>query len=187
MAKTTNQIDKTKLFVANTSFVKSMKDENPYSVKAPKELPNCAIVTLKQPGTGIDDHVYTVAAEAATSVVGKHVIVAPEIMVEQYRKTDGHIGKFRLEKDEVYSAYELNLHDRLELSETYFKDGQLEEGKYFDLDVDGKLKASAQPTQSGAFKVISVRTMARGVIIKPTMDGVYNGAQLKMIKVEVVK
>lgn len=186
MAKTTNQIDKTKLFVANTSFVKSMKDENPYSVKAPKELPNCAIVTLKQPGTGIDDHVYTVAAEAATSVVGKHVIVAPEIMVEQYRKTDGHIGKFRLEKDEVYSAYELNLHDRLELSETYFPAG-VAANKYYDLGADGKLVEATQPTTTGAFKVVSIRTMAQGIIIKPTMDGVYNGAQLKMIKVEVVK
>ena len=94
-------IDKTQLFVANTSNVKEMKNGRPLSVQAPKELPNCTIVTLGAAGTGEMDHVYSVTVEksdeSTPTAVGKVVIVAPEILVEEARRTDGHQGKFRLE------------------------------------------------------------------------------------------
>ena len=105
-------IDKTQLFVANTSNVKEMKNGRPLSVQAPKELPNCTIVTLGTAGTGEMDHVYSVTVEksdeSTPTAVGKFVIVAPEILVEEARRTDGHQGKFRLEAKEVYTAYELS-------------------------------------------------------------------------------
>ena len=185
-------IDKTQLFVANTSNVKEMKNGRPLSVQAPKELPNCTIVTLGTAGTGEMDHVYSVTVEksdeSTPTAVGKFVIVAPEILVEEARRTDGHQGKFRLEANEVYTAYELSLHDRLEFCENYLKTpGTLPAvGDLMNIDADGKL-VKVTSSNPGCLKVVSVRKMATGAIIKPTMDGLYDGAQLSMIKVEVVK
>ena len=184
-------IDKTQLFVANTSNVKEMKNGRPLSVQAPKELPNCSIVTLGTAGKDEMDHVYSVTVEksddSTPTAVGKFVIVAPEILVEEARRTDGHKGKFRLEANEVYTAYELSLHDRLEFCENYLKTpGTLPAvGDLMNIDASGKLVKAT--SNVGCLKVVSVRKMATGAIIKPTMDGLYDGAQLSMIKVEVVK
>ena len=119
-----------KLFVANTSNVKEMKNGRPMNVEITKEqiaaagvdgLANCTIVTLGAAGTGENDHVYATTVLEASAVAGKvatgeaYVIVVPEIMVDEARRTDGHIGKFRLEAG-VYTAYQLQPHDRLELS-----------------------------------------------------------------------
>ena len=185
-------IDKTQLFVANTSNVKEMKNGRPLSVQAKKELPNCAIVTLGEAGKGEMDHVYSVTVEKSNdttpTAVGKFVIVAPEILVEEARRTDGHKGKFRLEANEVYTAYELSLHDRLEFCENYLKTPVTlpAVGDLMNIDADGKL-VKVTSSNPGCLKVVSVRKMATGAIIKPTMDGLYDGAQLSMIKVEVVK
>ena len=119
-----------KLFVANTSNVKEMKNGRPMNVEITKEqvaaagedgLANCTIVTLGAVGEGEKDHVYATTVLAADGVAAAvaagtaFVIVAPEIMVEEARRTDGHIGKFRLGAG-VYTAYQLQPHDRLELS-----------------------------------------------------------------------
>ena len=171
IAKPTKQMERT-LKVANTSNVKEMKNGRPVSVKFSAEqavdLPNCTIVTLKQVGADELDHVYEVqvlkASEvnAAVAAGTAYVVVAPEIMVEEARKTDGHIGLFRLQAEETYTAYQLSLHDRLEVSE------------------DHDLYAAT------GVKVISNRTMAHPVMMAPVKDQLYT-AEVKMRKIEFVK
>ena len=174
------------LLMANTSNVKEMKNGRPQSVQAPKELPNCAIVTLgdtleKTKGAEFD-HVHAVTAEAAETAVGKFVIVAPEINVEQYRMIDNDIAKFRLEKDEVYTAYELQKLDRLELSEGMFAAGALVVGDTVNIAADGKLTTKVS---GGCLRVVSIREQRLPQMVLP--DGSMRPAAVKMIKVEVVK
>ena len=166
------------LIVANTTNVKEMKNGRPMNVEVPAAteaftdgLPNCLIVKLgetKQDALHPElDHVYEV--EIATAVTKAdlqaglvYVIVAPEIMVEEARKTDGHIGKFRFKTGDVHTAYQLSMNDRLELS--------------------------ASHPQVGLGKEISSRPMATGAIIKPAVGeatmGLYEGARLEMKKIE---
>lgn len=165
------------LIVANTSNVKEMKNGRPMNVQIPADatgaqLANCMIVKLGETlqGTvGTDgyngelDHVYEV--EVATSITRAeieaglvYVVVAPEIMVEEARKTDGHIGLFRFVPGDVHTAYQLSMHDRLEVSANHHALGL------------------------GA-KVISKRPMAQGLILQPN-GAVYDGAELEMTKIE---
>ena len=154
------------LKVANTSNVKEMKNGRPMNVKLVGEgLENCVIVTLGAAGTGEDDHVFTVTKVLAANEVAEavangtaYLVVAPEIMVEEARRTDGHIGKFRFEKGGVYTAYKLNPHDRIEVSSTH---------RY----------------ATGAGRVISTRPMATGLVIAPNGE-LYEGSKLSMIKIE---
>lgn len=111
------------LIVANTTNVKEMKNGRPMNIEVPSaDLPNCTIVKIGAAGKGELDHVYS-----ATVIEGKpaaedlaagliYVLVAPEIMVEEARRTDGHIGKFRFKQGDVVTGYKLSKHDRLELS-----------------------------------------------------------------------
>ena len=165
--------------MANTSNVYEMKFGRPQSIIAPKALPNCAIVSLGDLHTG-DDHVRTVVAEAKDTAVGQFVIVAPEINVEQYRMVDNSIAKFSLEKDEVYSAYELKLLDRLEFSADYFPSVPTV-GQTVKIAADGKL---TDHQAEGCLKVISVREQRLPMVM---IDGVLSPASVKMVKVEVVK
>ena len=154
------------LKVANTSNVKEMKNGRPMNVKLEgADLENCVIVTLGAAGTGENDHVFTVAKVLAAGEVADavaagtaYLVVAPEIMVEEARKTDGHIGKFRFEQGGVNTAYQLNKHDRIEVSSTH---------RY----------------ASGAGKEISRRPMATGMVLNP-QGGLYEGSKLEMIKIE---
>ena len=154
------------LKVANTSNVKEMKNGRPMNVKLEAAgLENCVIVTLGAAGTGENDHVFAVAKVLAAGEVADavangtaYLVVAPEIMVEEARMTDGHIGKFRFENGGVYTAYQLQPHDRIEVSSTH---------RY----------------ASGAGREISRRPMATGVIIDPT-GALYEGSKLEMIKIE---
>ena len=116
------------LIVANTTNVKEMKNGRPMNIEVPsaeEELPNCTIVKIGAAGTGENDHVYS-----ATVVEGKpaaedlaagliYVLVAPEIMVDEARRTDGHIGKFRFKEGDVVTGYKLSKHDRLEVSSNH--------------------------------------------------------------------
>ena len=177
------------LLMANTSNVKEMKNGRPQSVQAPKkELPNCAIVTLgdTMEATKAElDHVHAVTAEAAETAVGKFVIVAPEINVEQYRMIDNDIAKFRLEAEEVYTAYELQLHDRLEFSEGYFANMEgLEVGETVNIAADGKLTAKIE-SKAGCLRVVSIREQRLPQMV--LSDGSMRPAAVKMVKVEVVK
>lgn len=155
------------LKVANTSNVKEMKNGRPMNVKLEDEgLENCVIVTLaEQPvDNGENDHVFVGTPVAAAGVAAAveagtaYLVVAPEIMVEEARMTDGHIGKFRFEAGGVYTAYQLQPHDRIEVSSTH---------RY----------------ASGAGKEISRRPMATGLVIDPT-GALYEGSKLEMIKIE---
>ena len=165
--------------MANTSNVYEMKFGRPQSIIAPKDLPNCAIVTLDALNTG-EDHVRTVKAEAKETAVGQFVIVAPEINVEQYRMVDNSIAKFSLEKDEIYSAYELKLLDRLEFSADYFTSVPTV-GQTVKIAADGKLTGHED---DGCLKVISVREQRLPMVM---INGVLSPASVKMVKVEVVK
>lgn len=161
------------LKVANTSNVKEMKNGRPMNVQLPVreeggaalDMENCIIVTLGAAGTGENDHVFAVAevlaaADVAAAVAAgtAYLVVAPEIMVEEARMTDGHIGKFRFEEGGVYTAYQLNVHDRIEVSSTH---------RY----------------ATGAGTQISSRPMATGLVIDPA-GALYEGSKLQMIKIE---
>ena len=161
-----NRIPVGELKVANTSNVKEMKNGRPMNVKLVGEgLENCVIVTLGAAGKGEDDHVFTVTKVLAANEVAEavangtaYLVVAPEIMVEEARMTDGHIGKFRFENGGVYTAYKLNKHDRIEVSSTH---------RY----------------AKGAGTEISKRPMATGLVIDPA-GALYEGSKLEMIKIE---
>ena len=155
------------LKVANTSNVKEMKNGRPMNVKLEgADLENCVIVTLAEAPVddNENDHVFvgTVLEASAVAAAVKagtaYLVVAPEIMVEEARMTDGHIGKFRFEKGGVYTAYKLNPHDRIEVSSTH---------RY----------------ATGAGRVISTRPMATGLVIAPNGE-LYEGSKLSMIKIE---
>ena len=174
-----NRIPVGELKVANTSNVKEMKNGRPMNVQLPArtigedglpegaalDMENCIIVTLGAAGTGENDHVFAVAEVltadkvAAKVATGEaYLVVAPEIMVEEARMTDGHIGKFRFEEGGVYTAYQLHKHDRIEVSSTH---------RY----------------ATGAGTQISSRPMATGVIVDPA-GALYEGSRLQMIKIE---
>lgn len=111
------------LIVANTTNVKEMKNGRPMNIQVPgADLPNCTIVKIGAAGTGENDHVYQAevisgkpaAEDLAAGLI--YVLVAPEIMIEEARRTDGHIGKFRFKEGDVVTGYKLSKHDRLELS-----------------------------------------------------------------------
>ena len=174
------------LLMANTSNVKEMKNGRPESVLLKDKtgavagaLPNCAIVSVGDVVEG--DHIREAKALAATNAVGKFVVVAPEINVQQYRMIDNDIAKFALEAGEVYTAYELQLRDRLEFSADYFATLP-SAGQTVNIADNGKLTAA---TEQGCLKVISVREQRMPMVVKP--DGTMMPASIKMVKVEVVK
>ena len=172
--------------MANTSNVKEMKNGRPESVLLKDKtgatkgtLPNCAIVSVGDVVEG--DHVREAKALAATNAVGKFVVVAPEINVEQYRMIDNDIAKFALEAGEVYTAYELQLRDRLEFSAEYFATVP-SVGQTVNIADNGKLAAAED---NGCLKVISVREQRMPMVV--LSDGSMRPAAIKMVKVEVVK
>ena len=159
------------LIVANTSNVKEMKNGRPMNVEIPAasadQLANCMIVELLAVKDAKEnDHVYTTkvlttkeAIDAAIKAGTAAVVVAPEIMVEEARKTDGHIGLFRFVPGDVHTAYKLEKHDRLEVS------------------------AGHMLAKAGYTPVSTRATLAAGVIMSP--DGsAFNGAELAMQKIE---
>ena len=172
--------------MANTSNVKEMKNGRPESVLLKDKtgavagaLPNCAIVSVGDVVEG--DHIREAKALAATNAVGKFVVVAPEINVQQYRMIDNDIAKFALEAGEVYTAYELQVRDRLEFSEEYFATVP-SVGQTVNIADNGKLTAAAE---QGCLKVISVREQRMPQVVLP--NGSMRPAAIKMVKVEVVK
>ena len=174
------------LLMANTSNVKEMKNGRPESVllKAKDSatvLPNCAIVSVGDIVAEQGDHIREAKALAATNAAGKFVVVAPEINVEQYRMINNDIAKFALEAGEVYTAYELQLRDRLEFSQDYFETVP-SVGQTVNIADNGKLTAA---TESGCLKVISVREQRMPMIVAP--NGEMMTSSIKMVKVEVVK
>lgn len=174
------------LLMANTSNVKEMKNGRPESVllkakDSEKVLPNCAIVSVGDIVAEQGDHIREAKTLAATNAVGKFVVVAPEINVEQYRMINNDIAKFALEAGEVYTAYELQLRDRLEFSQDYFATVP-SVGQTVNIADNGKLTAAVD---AGCLKVISVREQRMPMIVAP--NGEMLTQSIKMVKVEVVK
>ena len=181
------------LFMCNTSNIHEMKFGRPQSVILEAEMPNGAIVTL---GAVQDDkegdHLHSATAVAGASVIGKFIVVAPEINAQQYRTIDGQIGKFVLEAGEAYSAYMLQKHDRIEYSDAYFAALP---------DVGDKVNPKAKDTNGAVFaasgaalEVVSVRELWLPIVLQAniaTAQGEGNAARLmptscKMIKLEVI-
>ena len=190
------------LLMCNTSNVHEMKFGRPQTVLVEGEArPNGIIVTLeatKEKDGRELDHVHAIKEEAGEAVIGKFIVVAPEINVEQYRMIDGQIGKFRLEVGETYSAYELRKLDRIEYSEGYFMNaGALKIGDKVNVQAKGAngerfVKASGA---TGAMRVVSIVDLWMPVMLAAN-DGVAQvggqdaklmPASVKMIKVEVEK
>ena len=113
------------LIVANTTNVKEMKNGRPMNVQIPEaDMPNCSVVKLVAAQKGELDHVFTAqkitTKEALAEAIAAdlaYVIVAPEIMVEEARRTDGHIGKFRFKKDAVIASIKEYLQELLVFSD----------------------------------------------------------------------
>lgn len=187
----------TTLLMANTSNVKEMKGGRPQTVLLEETKPNCTIVTLGNTMEGTSrelDHVHSVEFLTSVSeVVGKWVIVAPEINVQQYRKIDNQIGKFVLEPNETYTAYELQELDRLEYSEGYFTSIEgLNVGDFVEIDANGKFAKDEDGSDTTSpFKVVSItelwRPIVMGVNASASQPLALQPVAPKMIKLEVVR
>ena len=180
------------LFMCNTSNIHEMKFGRPQSVILTDTMPNGVIVTL---GAVQDekegDHLHSATAATGASVVGKFIVVAPEINAQQYRTIDGQIGKFVLEAGEAYSAYMLQKHDRIEYSDAYFAGDLPKKGDKFNpkaKDGNGAVFAAG----GAALEVVSVRELWLPIVLQAAdAQGNGNAAKLmpescKMIKLEVI-
>ena len=180
--------------MCNTSNIHEMKFGRPQSVILEAEMPNGVIVTL---GAVQDDkegdHLHSATLVAGASVVGKFIVVAPEINAQQYRTIDGQIGKFVLEAGEAYSAYMLQKHDRIEYSDAYFAGDLPKKGDKLNpkaKDGNGAVFAAG----GAALEVVSVRELWLPVVLQAnTKDAQGNGAaaklmpaSCKMVKLEVI-
>lgn len=185
------------LLMANTSNVKEMKGGRPQTVLLEETKPNCTIVTL---GDTMEDtareldHVHAVEFLTDTNeVVGKWLIVAPEINVQQYRKIDNQIGKFLLEADETYTAYQLQKLDRIEYSDGYFTSIEgLNVGDFVEIDSHGKFAKDEDGSDSTSpFRVISITELwhpiVMGVNASAKQPLALKPVAPKMIKLEVVR
>ena len=98
----------------NTSNIKEMKYGRPQTVMftGQPNKPNGIIVALGDTMEGAPqndrslDHVHKidVADLTADQVIGKWIVIAPEINVEQYRRIDDRLDNFELEADTTYTA-----------------------------------------------------------------------------------
>lgn len=187
------------LLMANTSNVKEMKGGRPQTVMFTEGglKPNCTIVTLKDTmeETARElDHVHAVEfLTSVDSVVGKWVIVSPEINVQQYRKIDDQIGKYMLEEDETYTAYQLQALDRLEYSEGYFTSIEgLEVGDFVEIDGTGKFaKDGDGSVTTSPFRVVSITDLWHPIVMQANKTAkqplALQPKAPKMIKLEVVR
>ena len=189
------------LLMCNTSNIEQMRCGRPQTVMFKSGeitgdvLPNGTIVTLgdtMEADAEILDHVHAITVEPQAAVVGKYIMVAPEINVQQYRRIDNQIYKFMLEADETYTAYELQKHDRIEYSEAYLAvPGVIPGvGDLLNIDANGKLVAGG-----ACLRVVSVRKQRLPMMMAADQGAVVGaGAQgvvlmpeaVNFIKVEVI-
>lgn len=182
----------------NTSNIREMKYGRPQTVMfAPgNEQLNGTIITLgdTQEATSRDlDHVHEAQPIAldTTEVIGKFIVVAPEINEEQYRLINGQISKFKLKPSVTYSAYELNKYDRIEY--TYSTDRFQGGVSTFTVGATVKINGQGKFEQAGdgAFRVVSVVDTHLPFVMAPNAApnqpiGLLPAAG-KKIKLEVVK
>ena len=190
------------LLMCNTSNVHEMKFGRPQTVLNEVERPNGVIVDLgatKETADGKNrelDHCHAISEGAMETVVGKFIVVAPEINVQQYRKIDGQIGKFVLEAGETYSAYELRKLDRMEYSEGYFMNAAaLKVGDKVNVQAKGANGERFVKASGGCLRIVTIVDLWMPVMLAAN-DGVAQiggqdaklmPATVKMIKVEVEK
>lgn len=188
-------------FMCNTSKIKSMKLENPKTIMFEGDVkPNGTIVdlgTTQEATKGREyDHVHSVTFLTAEtdSVAGKYIIVAPEINVEEYRMIDNQIGRFVLEADETYSAYRLQVGDRIEYTDGYFKSDDLATlavGDFLNVNATGKLEKDADGSATtSAFRVVSIVPTHLPVVMQQGQKGqkiALMPVAGKKIKIEVVR
>ena len=186
--------------MCNTSNIHEMKFGRPQTVLNKEERPNGVIVTLGATQETVSrelDHCHEVTEGALTAVAGKYIIVAPEINAQQYRKIDGQIGKFVLEADETYTAYQLSVLDRIEYSDAYFKEASaLRVGEKVDVCAKGTNgERFAKASSGGAMRIVSIVDLWLPAMLMAntaSAQGSGNLAKLmpqscKMIKVKVEK
>ena len=216
-------------YMCNTSNIKEMEIGRPQTVMferghnaQAKTFPNGTIVTLGDtmenatiPGGATKygreyDHVHKVtqfqgtAGPGVDSVIGKWIVVAPEIRVEQYRRINDQISDFVLEENVTYTAYQLQKLDRIEYSDSYF-DGDLSQinvGDFVNLNNNGKFakNGGGDAQNNSAFRVVSKLPMFYPVVMgqnapvqNPGNPGTNGGAMSFLpkagykIKLEVVK
>lgn len=150
----------------NTSNIKEMKYGRPQTVmfEGADSQANGIIVDLgdtMEETNGRDyDHVHKieVADLTADQVIGKWIVIAPEINVEQYRRIDNQVDNFDLEPNTTYSAYQLQKDDRIEYSDGYFDDpNAIQVGDFVNIAVGGEFtKIGATNAADSAFRVVSV-------------------------------
>ena len=180
------------LFQCNTSNVDEMRHGRPQTVLNDAERPNGVIVTLgatQEAEARELDHCHAITEGALEAVVGAYVVVAPEIMEDEYRTINGQIGKFVLKADETYSAYRLQKLDRLEYSDAYF-DGaaELEVGDKVNVQAAGDNGERFVASETGCLRVVSIVNLWMPVMLAAnSQEGALMPASVKMIKVEVEK
>ena len=204
----------TEIFICNTSNIDSMRHGRPQTVMftedqiialAEKRLPNGAIVALagtqetsakSKPGNVLD-HVNSATIGCTDGqAVGKFIVVSPEIRVEQYRRIDNSIANHMLVGEETYTAYELQLRDRIEYSLDYFADETVREalsnpetakglvGNKFNMNEQGKLVKDG-----AALRIVSVREQSKPLMYAEHVQGkeaALMHAPVIMVKLEVV-
>ena len=187
------------LLMCNTSNVHEMKFGRPQTVLNDAERPNGVIVDLgatKEATARELDHVHAISEGAMETVVGKFIVVAPEINVQQYRKIDGQIGKFVLEAGETYSAYELRKLDRMEYSEGYFMNAAaLKVGDKVNVQAKGANGERFVKASGGCLRIVTIVDLWMPVMLAANngvaqiggQDAKLMPATVKMIKVEVEK
>lgn len=187
----------------NTSNIKEMKYGRPQTVMftGQPNKPNGIIVTLGDTMEGAPqndrslDHVHKieVADLSASEVIGKWIVIAPEINVEQYRRINDRLDNFELEADTTYTAYQLQKYDRIEYTEDYFEaPGTVNVGEFINIAVSGEFtKTGANNAQDSAFRVVSIVDTHVPFVLAPNTAPDQAGSLLpkatKKIKLEVVR
>ena len=133
MALIAKPLEASEIFICNTSNIDSMRHGRPQTVMfkeaqvGTEKLHNGAIVALegtKETQANPElDHVHGIVAGAQTELIGKFIIVDPEISVEQSRRIHNSLayaGLTPLQPETTYTAYELQKLDRIEYSLAYF-------------------------------------------------------------------
>ena len=186
----------------NTSNIKEMKYGRPQTVMftAGDERPNGVIVNLGVTQETVNralDHVHTVTRTTnADEVIGKYIVIAPEINVEQYRRIDGQMSNFTLKDNETYTAYELSKLDRIEytFSTDYFEGdiATFPVGGFVTIDGQGKFAQNpGGNATNSAFRVVSIVDTHVPFVLAPNTAPDQPGKLLptagKKIKLEVVR
>ena len=187
-----NALEPEKIFICNTSNIDSMRHGRPETVMfepdqitAGNPVPNGIIVELGKPKLPDHDHVRAVEIKELDKVAGAFIIVSPEINVEQYRRIDNSIANHMLVAKETYTAYELQVRDRIEFSQAYFANpadaAALTANTELGINAQGKLDTAVT---AKTLRVVSVREQRKPLMM--ALGGEKMPESYMMVKVEVI-